>query len=144
VDLAEPLTLFVSRFLDVLVGAAPFLLFGALAAGLIEGFLSRDDLARLIPLRPLPAALAGSVLGLILPVGEYGVIPVTRALLRKGLPLPAAIAFLLAGPLINPIALAGTYVALRDRDSSLLALRAAVALIAAVLIGTLAAFASGR
>jgi len=144
VDLAEPLTLFVSRFLDVLVGAAPFLLFGALAAGLIEGFLSRDDLARLIPRRPLPAALAGSVLGLILPVGEYGVIPVTRALLRKGLPLPAAIAFLLAGPLINPIALAGTYVALRDRDSSLLALRAAVALIAAVLIGTLAAFASGR
>ena len=143
-DLAEPLTLFAARFLDTLLGAAPFLLFGALAAGLIESFLSRDDLARLIPRRILPAALAGSVLGLFLPVGEYGVIPVARALLRKGMPLPAAVAFLLAGPVINPIALAGTYVALRDHDPSLLALRAAVALVSAVLIGTLAAFAPGR
>ncbi len=143
-NLAEPLTLFAARFLDVLLGAAPFLLFGALAAGLIEGLLSRDDLARLIPRRTLPAALAGSVLGLILPVGEYGVIPVTRALLRQGMPLPAAVAFLLAGPVINSLALAGTYVALRDHDPSLLALRAAVALVAAVLIGVLAAFAPGR
>lgn len=143
-NLAEPLTQFAARFLDVLVGAAPFLLFGALAAGLIEVFLSRDDLARLIPRRPLPAALAGSVLGLILPVGEYGVIPVARALLRKGMPLPAAVAFLLAGPVINPIALAGTYVALRDHDSSLLVWRAVTVLISAVLIGLLAAFAPGR
>lgn len=143
-NLAEPLTQFAARFLDVLVGAAPFLLFGALAAGLIEVFLSRDDLARLIPRRTLPAALAGSVLGLILPVGEYGVIPVARALLRKGMPLPAAVAFLLAGPVINPIALAGTYIALRDHDPSLLALRAAVALVSAVLIGALVAFAPGR
>lgn len=143
-NLAEPLMQFAARFLDVLVGAAPFLLFGALAAGLIEGFLSRDDLARLIPRRTVPAALAGSVLGLILPVGEYGVIPVTRALLRKGMPLPAAVAFLLAGPVINPLALAGTYIALRDHDPSLLVLRAAVALLSAVLIGALAAFAPGR
>ena len=142
-NLAEPLTQYAARFLDILVGAAPFLLFGALAAGLIEVFLSRDDLARLIPRRTLPAALAGSVLGLILPIGEYGVIPVARALLRKGMPLPAAVAFLLAGPVINPIALAGTYVALRDHDLSLLALRAAAALISALLIGLLAAFAPG-
>lgn len=143
-NLAELLAQSAARFLDTLLGAAPFLLFGALAAGLIEVFLSRDDLARLIPRRTLPAALAGSALGLILPVGEYGVIPVTRALLRKGMPLPAAVAFLLAGPVLNPIVLAGTYIALRDRDPSLLALRAAVALIAAVLIGTLAGFAPGR
>jgi uncharacterized membrane protein YraQ (UPF0718 family)/Tol biopolymer transport system component len=144
VDLAELLTLFISRFLAILWGAAPFLLFGALAAGLIESFLSRDDVARLIPRRPVLAALAGSVLGLIVPVGEYGVIPVTRALLRRGMPLPAAVAFLLAGPVISPIALAGTYVALRDHDLSLLALRAAVALLAATLIGTLAALIAGR
>ncbi|MEB2289069.1 MAG: permease [Anaerolineae bacterium] len=143
-DLAEPLTQFAARFLAVLAGAAPSLLFGALAAGLIEVFLGRGDLARLIPRRTLPAALVGSVLGLLLPVGEYGVIPVTRALLRKGMPLPAAVAFLLAGPAINPIALAGTTVALRDHDPSLLALRVAVALVSAALIGTLARWLPGR
>jgi len=144
VDLAEPLTQFAARFLAVLAGAAPSLLFGALAAGLIEVFLGRGDLARLIPRRTLPAALVGSVLGLLLPVGEYGVILVTRALLRKGMPLPAAVAFLLAGPVINPIALAGTTVALRDHDPSLLALRVVVALVSAVLIGTLARWLPGR
>ncbi|MCL4238329.1 MAG: permease [Anaerolineae bacterium] len=143
-DLAEPLTQFAARFLAVLAGAAPSLLFGALAAGLIEVFLGRGDLARLIPRRTLPAALVGSVLGLLLPVGEYGVILVTRALLRKGMPLPAAVAFLLAGPVINPIALAGTTVALRDHDPSLLALRVVVALVSAVLIGTLARWLPGR
>lgn len=143
-DLAEPLTQFAARFFAVLAGAAPSLLFGALAAGLIEVFLGRGDLARLIPRRTLPAALVGSVLGLLLPVGEYGVIPVTRALLRKGMPLPAAVAFLLAGPVINPIALAGTTVALRDHDPSLLALRVVVALVSAALIGTLARWLPGR
>ncbi|NTV11439.1 MAG: hypothetical protein HGA47_11780, partial [Zoogloea sp.] len=40
----------------------------------------------------------GSLFGLVFPVCECGVVPLTRRLFRKGLPISAGIAFLLAAP----------------------------------------------
>ena len=47
-------------------------------------------------------------MGLVFPVCECGVIPLTRRLFHKGLPLPAGIAFLLAAPVFNPIVIFST------------------------------------
>ncbi|MYE79510.1 MAG: permease, partial [Chloroflexi bacterium] len=44
-------------------------------------------------------------------VCDCGVVPVTRQLFRKGLPLPMGIAFLLAAPFMNPIVFASTFIA---------------------------------
>jgi uncharacterized membrane protein YraQ (UPF0718 family) len=45
---------------------------------------------------------------LFFPVCECGVVPLVRRLFRKGLPIPAGIAFLLAAPVINPIVILST------------------------------------
>ena len=102
---------FVTIFLGIFIEAVPFLLAGSVVSGLIELFVDRDTLFRLIPARPLPAALAGATLGFAFPVCECGVVPVTRRLYQKGLPLSVGIAFLLAAPVVNPVVLASTYAA---------------------------------
>ncbi|MFZ5881443.1 MAG: permease [Chloroflexota bacterium] len=104
----ERLNLFATVFLGIFVEAAPYLLLGTLASGLVEMFLDREQMARLIPRGGLGASLAGAVLGLAFPVCECGVIPLTRRLFSKGLPLPAGLAFLMAAPVFNPIVIFST------------------------------------
>jgi uncharacterized protein len=104
----ERLSIFATVFLGIFIEAVPFLLMGTISSGLVEVFVSDDWLARLIPRRALPAALAGSFLGLIFPICECGTVPLTRRLFRKGLPVPAGIAFLLAAPVLNPIVIFST------------------------------------
>lgn len=107
----EEVTIFSTVFLGIFIEAAPFLLLGTFASGFVEVFISRDDMAKLIPNGILPATLMGGMLGFAFPVCECGVVPLTRRLFRKGFPVSAGIAFLLAAPIINPIALASTYAA---------------------------------
>jgi hypothetical protein len=45
------------------------------------------------------------------PVCECGVVPVTRRLYEKGLPLSIGAAFLLAAPVVNPVVMVSTYAA---------------------------------
>lgn len=136
----DTLSNFAAHFLSILLEAAPFLLLGALTSGLIEAFLSHDDLMRFIPRHPVLAALAGSVLGFVFPVGECGVIPVARRLVRKGAPVPVGIAFLLAGPVVNPLVIASTYAAFHQRAVEIVTLRVIVALGVAVAVGVIFAF----
>jgi uncharacterized membrane protein YraQ (UPF0718 family) len=102
---------FVTIFLGIFIEAVPFLLAGSAVSGLIEVFVDKNSLARIIPKRPLPAAMVGSVLGFAFPVCECGVVPVTRRLYQKGLPLPVGVAFLLAAPVVNPVVILSTYAA---------------------------------
>ena len=98
-------------FLGIFIEAAPFLLLGTLASGLVEVFVDRAAMAKLLPRSGWAAALGGSLLGLFFPVCECGVVPLTRRLFQKGLPLPMGVAFLLAAPVINPIVMASTLAA---------------------------------
>ena len=136
----DTLTVFSTRFLGIFIEAAPFLLLGTLTSGLIEAFLSHDDLVRFIPRNPVLATLTGGVMGVAFPVCECGVVPVTRRLYRKGLPASVGIAFLLASPVINPIVIASTYAAFHERAMEIVYLRIGVALVVAVLIGILFTF----
>ncbi len=102
------MNVFATVFLGIFVEAVPYLLLGTLASGLVEVFLDRDQMSKWISRRPLPAAVTGSLMGMVFPVCECGTIPLTRRLFRKGLPLSAGIAFLLAAPVINPIVLFST------------------------------------
>ena len=107
-NLVSRLNLFATVFLGIFIEAMPYLLFGTLISGLVEAFLDRDLMARFISKRPVPAAITGALMGLVFPVCECGVIPLTRRLFHKGLPLPAGIAFLLAAPVFNPIVIFST------------------------------------
>jgi len=136
-EVTDTLTVFSTRFLGIFIEAAPFLLLGTVTSGLIEAFISHDDLMRILPRHPVLATVAGGLMGFAFPVCECGVVPVTRRLYRKGLPAPVGIAFLLAAPVVNPIVIASTYAAFHARAIEIVYLRVAVALVAAVLIGLL-------
>lgn len=105
------LATFTTIFLGIFIEAAPFLVMGAVVSGLLEIFVSRAMLVRLIPRQPILAGAAGAMLGFVFPVCECGVVPVTRRLYSKGLPLSVGITFLLAAPAVNPIVLLSTYAA---------------------------------
>ncbi len=108
---SKELLTFTTVFLGIFIEAAPFLLLGTLASGLLEVFVSREDLTKVVPRGIIPATLMGGIMGFAFPVCECGVVPVTRRLFTKGFPISAGIAFLLAAPIINPVALASTYAA---------------------------------
>jgi len=107
----ERLQVFVTVFLGIFIEAVPFLLAGSLVSGFIEVFLDRETLYRLVPRQALLASLVGASMGLAFPVCECGVVPVTRRLYQKGLPVSVGIAFLLAAPVINPVVILSTYAA---------------------------------
>jgi uncharacterized membrane protein YraQ (UPF0718 family) len=129
----DKISIFATVFLGIFIEALPFLLLGTLASGVVEVFVNQDSLNRLIPAKPLLAALAGSVMGLFFPVCECGVVPLVRRLFRKGLSLPAGITFLLSGPVLNPVVILSTAAAFGF--GKILALRVGMTLIIAVITG---------
>lgn len=124
---------FATIFLGIFIEAVPFLLFGTLASGIVEVFFAQDFFVRFIPRRAALGALAGGLLGMFFPVCECGVVPLTRRLLRKGLPLSAGIAFLLAAPVLNPVVIASTAAAFGW--GKVLALRMGLSLLIAAVTG---------
>lgn len=110
-DFGAILNTYATRFLGIFIEAIPFLLLGTVASGLIDNFVSPDDIARFMPRNPVLATLVGTFMGFLFPVCECGVVPVVRRLYAKGLPLSVGITFLLAAPALNPIALVSTFVA---------------------------------
>ncbi|MBI9074493.1 MAG: permease [Desulfatibacillum sp.] len=98
-------------FSSIVLEAFPFMLLGALIGGLIEVFVPRERIAGILPKRPLLTVFLAAALGLVFPVCECAIVPVVRRLIKKGLPLGAAIAYLLGGPIVNPLVAASTLVA---------------------------------
>jgi uncharacterized membrane protein YraQ (UPF0718 family) len=109
---------FIINFTAILYEAMPFIILGAIIAGILEELVPQQLVTRLVPKnRPLAIAM-GCFLGLIFPMCECGIVPVMRRLLRKGLPLSVCTAYLLAGPIINGVVIFSTYVAFRETETS--------------------------
>lgn len=98
-------------FVSIFLEALPFMLLGAFIGGFIEVFVSKTMITRIIPAGILPSILLTAGLGLVFPVCECAIVPVVRRLFSKGLPLGAGIAFLLGGPIVNPLVALSTAVA---------------------------------
>ena len=104
-------------FGSLLIQALPFVMLGALAAALVEVFVPITTLERLGRL-PRPLQLpAAALAGLAFPICECGSVPVARRLARRGLMPSAAVTFMLAAPVLNPVVLASTFVAYRGRTT---------------------------
>lgn len=110
-DLGTIIGIFSTRFLGIFIEAAPFLLLGTLVSGVIDSFLTPEDIARIVPRNPILATIVGAFMGFAFPVCECGVVPVVRRLFNKGLPMWVGVTFLLAAPVMNPVVLVSTFVA---------------------------------
>lgn len=122
VRVAEPervawLQNFLIVFGSLLVEATPFIMLGAFVSATIEVFVPSSTFAKLGRL-PRPLQLpAAALAGIAFPVCECGSVPVARRLAQKGLAPSAAVTFMLAAPILNPVVVASTFVAYRGRDS---------------------------
>lgn len=129
----DRLNVFATVFFGIFVEAVPYLLLGTFASGLVEVFVDRDQMSRWVSNRPAAAAISGAFMGMIFPVCECGVVPLTRRLFKKGLPLSAGISFLLAAPVLNPIVIISTASAFGW--GKMLAWRFGISLLIAVVVG---------
>src|SRR6516165_11233295 len=96
----------------------PFIILGALIAGVLEVLVPQRLVAKLIPRSRVAAILIGGLLGLLFPMCECGIIPVMRRMLRKGVPLSSCVCYMLAGPIINVVVMLSTYVAFSGTDTT--------------------------
>ncbi|MFZ5953458.1 MAG: permease, partial [Candidatus Rifleibacteriota bacterium] len=126
-------------FISILFEALPFMLLGSLAGGFIEEFVPRDKLTELMPSGSKKAVFLSALVGFIFPVCECAIVPVVRRLLRKGVPFSAAVAYLLAGPIVNPLVAASTAVAY-FYNWKMVALRLGLGYLAAVSVGLIVNF----
>lgn len=105
---------FIIDFMSIFFEAMPFIILGAIIAGILEELVPQQWISRLVPKNRALATLfvvPSALLGLVFPMCECGIVPVMRRLLRKGLPLSCCIAYMLAGPIINVVVIMSTYVA---------------------------------
>lgn len=110
---------FLVIFISIFFEALPFIALGAVISGALEELLPQGTITRLLPRRRTVAVAVSALLGLIFPMCECGIVPVMRRLLRKGLPLSCAIAYMLAAPVINPVVMASTWAAFSGDRSGL-------------------------
>ncbi|MDO5725731.1 MAG: permease [Tissierellia bacterium] len=123
-------------FWSILLEAMPFVLLGCLISSLIGQFISANFLAKLIPKNRILGILFAALLGIVFPLCECIIVPITRRLIKKGLPMPLAIAFMLSVPILNPVVLFSTHYAFKGH-SFVVFLRAVLGYFAAVTIAIL-------
>lgn len=121
-------------FMGVFLQAIPFLILGVLLSSAIQVLVPRKWITRFFPERTIPAMLTGILSGFFLPVCDCASIPVFKSLLNKGIPLPAAVCFMTASPVINPVVILSTYYAYNCSIKAVL-LRCGTGMLCSFLIG---------
>lgn len=121
-------------FISLLIESLPFVLIGVIISGIIQMFVTEDMMAKAIPKNKFLSVIWASFLGALFPACECGIVPITRRLMAKGVPLHAAIPFMLTGPVINPVVLFSTYVAFGN-DWGMMWNRGGLAFLVAMLVG---------
>ncbi|MEC8895321.1 MAG: permease [Planctomycetota bacterium] len=120
-------------FLNLALQSAPALLLGYFLAGLVAVFLPVSSVRWLGRGSSASQAVRGVAIGLPLPVCSCGVVPLYRALVERGVPATAALAFLVATPeigidavLLSLPLLGGSFTLMRIAAAAVLALAVAV------------------
>nr|WP_312579242.1 permease [Sedimentibacter sp.] len=106
-----PVDAIINVFLGIILQAVPFLLIGVLLSSAIHVFIPKSFIERRFPKSIGVGMLVAILGGFCLPVCDCATIPIFRSLVRKGIPLPVAITFMTATPVINPVVILSTYYA---------------------------------
>ncbi|MEA4891193.1 MAG: permease [Peptococcaceae bacterium] len=134
-----PVNAVINVFLGIILQAVPFLLIGVLLSSAIQVFVPKEWIERKFPKSLALGTLFAILGGFCLPVCDCATIPVFRSLVKKGLPLPAAITFMTVTPVINPVVILSTYYAFSGNLTVVVG-RICFGIIAAVAIGLIFAF----
>jgi len=135
-DISPALQDWISIFLGIVVEATPFLLLGVVVSSVVHVFVREDTLLRYVPKNPVLSVIPAIGMGMLMPVCECGNVAVARRFLAKGVPTSSCVAFLLAAPVLNPVALIATATAFRS-EPSMVWLRAGLTFFIAAGVGLL-------
>ncbi len=124
----------VNVFLGIILQAVPFLLIGVLISSAIQIFISSEAIERRFPKKLGLGMLTAILMGFCLPVCDCASVPIFRSLVKKGIPVPVAVTFLTAAPVINPVVMLSTYYAFNG-SLRVVAVRVVLGISAALLIG---------
>jgi hypothetical protein len=102
---------FSTVFAAIVLEALPFMLIGSVVSGLLGEFASQARILKVLSKGGTGAPFIAAALGLVFPVCECAIVPIVRKLMQKGVPPAVALAFMLAGPIVNPIVFGSTAVA---------------------------------
>jgi len=100
--------------LSIVIESFPFLLMSVIVSALLNNFVSENTIRNMIPKSNILSIIMACFLGILFPVCDCGMVPIVRRLILKGVPLPAAIAFMLAAPIVNPVVSAATAFAFQN------------------------------
>lgn len=122
-------------FLSIFFESLPFLILGSLISSIIERYVSDETISKMIPKNAFLGSLVGIFLGFFIPACDCAVIPVSKRLAKRGVPLNVTISFMLASPIINPVVLLSTYYAFYKTNRMLFWMRPLFGIVIALLIG---------
>lgn len=128
---------FSTVFISILLEAFPFILLGVILSSIIHVFVPENFFKKIIPKNKVLGTTFGAAMGFFFPVCDCGVIPVSRRLMKKGVPLHTGIAFMLAAPIINPVVLIATYYAFKTILPEMFLFRSLIGFLIAVTVGML-------
>jgi uncharacterized membrane protein YraQ (UPF0718 family) len=98
-------------FASIVIEALPFILIGSLVSAAMAVYVPDRFFSRISKL-PRAVQVPGAALaGFAFPVCECGSVPVGRRLVMNGITPAAALGFMFAAPVLNPVVLASTWVA---------------------------------
>ena len=98
----------------LLLQAVPFTLIGVLVSAAVETWVTKDFIEKHAPKSIANGFLAAILAGVCVPVCDCVVVPTFSRLVARKLPLPCAVTFLCAVPVVNPVSIWATWYAFAD------------------------------
>lgn len=126
-------------YLGIIVEALPFLLIGAVLSALIQIYLSDEFIKKIIPKNSIIGYFIAAISGIFFPVCECAIVPITRSLIKKGLPVGIGMTFMLAVPIVNPVVIMSTYYAFPN-EINVVIYRTLGGVIGALIVGMVIGF----
>lgn len=108
---------FITVLVSILLQAFPFILLGVLVSAVIQVLVPESFITKLFSRNAVLATVLAVFAGVFFPVCDCAIIPVMRRLIQKGVPLSAAVTFMLAAPIVDPVVIASTFYAFPDNPS---------------------------
>ena len=122
-------------FLSILLESLPYLLLGSIISAIIERYVTDEMIVKWIPKNKILGSITGVLLGFFIPACDCAIIPVSRKLIQKKVPLNVAVSFMLASPIINPVVLLSTYQAFKNSNPEMIWYRLILGIMISLIIG---------
>ena len=122
-------------FISMVLEALPFIIIGSIISSMIQLFISEERVKKILPKSRVISIIFAALLGIFIPICECAIVPIARSLIKKGVPIAAAIVFMLSVPIVNPIVILSTFYAFND--IRIVLIRVLGGIISAILIGVL-------